>query len=120
MVICEVSKFDFGPNYVNERVGPKYQKCYSLVFEDHLHTHAPCFKYIIGMKIAYKTLKKLKTSNRAIFSQFLRTDNPKFVSEKFFKGFQYAIWMQNMFQPIGAINRTDSRLIWTRICNDID
>ena len=55
-----------------------------------------------------------------MFRQILRTDNPNLVSEKIFKDFQYAIWMQGMFKPITAVNRIASRVIWIRICEDIE
>ena len=38
----------------------------------------------------------------------------------FFEDFSDTFWIENMFKPIRAINRTDSEVIWTRICEDID
>jgi hypothetical protein len=61
----------------------------------------------------------LKHQNKAIFSQFLRTDHQNPVREYFFKHFLDILWIKNMFKPIRAINRINSRVIWTRICEDI-
>ena len=47
-------------------------------------------------------------------------DHENLVRENFFKFFLDILWITNMFQVIRAINRTDSRLIWTRIYQDID
>ena len=39
--------------------------------------------------------------------------------KKKFEDFQCPIWIENMFSSIRSINRTKSRPIWTRICEDI-
>ena len=69
---------------------------------------------VIVKEIAYKSLKNTKKG------QFLRTDHRNHVRENFFKDFLDILWIKNMFKPIRTINRTDSRSIWTRICEDID
>ena len=61
----------------------------------------------------YKLVKK------TIFRGFLRTDHSNLVHENFSEDFQYRIWVENMFRWIRSINRTNSRSIWTRICEDI-
>ena len=63
-------------------------------------------------------IKALKNSKKAYFGPFLRTDNQNLEPENFFRDFQYVIWIENMFKPIRAINRTDSRAIWMRICEE--
>ena len=40
--------------------------------------------------------------------------------EKFLKDFLDILVIKNMFKMIRAINRTDSRSIWTRLGEDID
>ena len=39
---------------------------------------------------------------------------------KISEDFQYRIWIINMFKWIRSINRTNSRAIWTYMCEDID
>ena len=49
----------------------------------------------------------------------MRTDLQNLFREIFFKDFSDTLWVENMFKPIRAIDRTDSEVIWTRICEDI-
>ena len=70
---------------------------------------------VIAKEIAYNSLKN---SKKAYFCPFLRTDNQNVEPEILFKDFQYVLWIENMFKPIRAINRTDSRAIWMRICEE--
>ena len=70
---------------------------------------------VIVKEIAYKSLKN---SKKAYFGPFLRTDNQNLEPEIFFRDFRYVIRIENMFKPIRAINRTDSRAIWMRICEE--
>ena len=58
-------------------------------------------------------------AKNAIFSEFLRTDRPNLVHKIFSEDLQYTIWIQNMFKWIRSIIRTNSRPIWTRICEDM-
>ena len=54
------------------------------------------------------------------FSHFLKTDLQNVVRKNFLEDFSDTLWVENMFRPIRVINRTDSEVIWTRICEDID
>ena len=56
---------------------------------------------------------------KAIFRGFFSADRPNHGHEKFSEDFQCSIWVENMFRWIRSINRTNSRHIWTRICEDM-
>ena len=48
------------------------------------------------------------------------TDHRNVVREDFFRDFGDVTLVQNLFKQIRAINRTNSRPIWTPTCEDID
>ena len=69
----------------------------------------------------HKTLlNPLPRAEYGNFSHFLRTDLQNVVCKNFLEDFSDTLSVENMFKPIRAINRTDSEVIWTRICEDID
>ena len=69
----------------------------------------------------HKTLlNPLPRAQYGTFSHFLWTDLENVVHKTFSEDFLDTLWVKNMFKPIRAINRTDSEVIWTRICEDID
>ena len=51
---------------------------------------------------------------------FLTTDHRNVVRENFFRDFGDVTLVQNLFKPIRAINRTNSKPIWPLTCEDID
>ena len=53
---------------------------------------------------------------KAIFSRFFRADRANQTCKIFSENFQCSIWIDSW---ITSINRTNSRPIWTRICEDI-
>ena len=85
--------------------------------EGHIHQRGRC--ELFGFM--HKTLlNPLLRAEMVIFSHFLRTDLQNLVRKNFFKDFSDTLWIENMFKRIRAINRTNSEVIWTRICEDID
>ena len=69
----------------------------------------------------HKTLlNRLLRAEYGHFSHFLKTDLQNVVRKNFLEDFSDTLWVENMFRPIRVINRTDSEVIWTRICEDID
>ena len=69
----------------------------------------------------HKTLPNpLVKAYMALFSHFLRTDLQNLGRKKIFEDLSDTLWVKNMFKPIRAIDRTNSEVIWTRICEDMD
>ena len=53
------------------------------------------------------------------FGLVVRTDLRDLTIKKYFHDFSNIILFQNIFKPIRVINRTDPRIIWTRLSEDI-
>ena len=62
----------------------------------------------------------MKTFKTPKNDHFLTTDHRNVVRENFFRDFGDATLVQNLFKQIKAINRTNSRPIWTPTCENID
>ena len=65
-------------------------------------------------------LNPLPKAYLRLFYQFFRTDPSKEVLKKIFEDVLDTLWIENMFTLITSINRTDSEVIWTHVCEDID
>ena len=85
--------------------------------EGHIHQRGRCELFGFMHKTLLNPLLRAEYGH---FSHFLKTDLQNVVRKNFLEDFSDTLWVENMFRPIRVINRTDSEVIWTRICEDID